>query len=83
MDFTKLEWKRDGVELLAVTQHADHEIAVISVPEGRFSALEKRVRAFMEENSKKTGKPKNAALVNAIESIRRAVFAELWTDDNP
>lgn len=79
-DFASLEWSRDGIEVLttAATDHAD--IVIVHVPSGRLDAFEKRVRSYIEDNTPK-GKPRNAALINAIESFRRAAFDELWTSD--
>jgi Subtilase family len=58
------------------------------VPDGKLGALERRVREYLtKENApKKEGQvpqPKNARLINAISTIRRAAFAELWTDKVP
>jgi len=82
LDFATMEWKRDGIELLSVLDRPDADIATLHVPEGRLSALEKRVTEYLSADTP-TGKPRSANLVNAIESIRRAAFAELWTDEKP
>lgn len=79
-DYAGVEWAKDGIQLLAVIPHDDHDVVVLQVPDGRLSAFVKRITEYIEQNSKKSGKPKNASLVNAIENIRRAAFSELWTD---
>lgn len=80
LDFTTMEWKRDGIELLSVLEGLDADIATLHVPEGRLSALQKRVTEYLSADTA-GGRPRNANLVNAIENIRRAAFAELWTDE--
>jgi hypothetical protein len=86
--FKQLEWKRDGIEILSAVDSGNAEIVTLHVPDGKLSAFEKRITAYMNESVKpKKGKegeapkPKNATLVNAITSFRRAAFDELWTDE--
>jgi hypothetical protein len=81
----QLEWKRDGIEVLSVVDAPNAEIINVYVPPGKLGAFERRVREYLtKENApRKEGQepqPKNARLINAISSIRRAAFAELWTD---
>jgi hypothetical protein len=78
-DYSKVEWTKDGIQLLTVMPHDDHDIVVLHVPDGKLSAFVNRVSEYIKENTK-SDKPKNAPLVNAIENIRRAAFSELWTD---
>ena len=85
----QLEWKRDGIEVLSVVAAPNTEIINVYVPPGKLSALERRVHDYLTKENvpRKEGQepqPKNARLVNAISSIRRAAFTELWTDgDDP
>lgn len=84
----QLEWKRDGIEVLSVVETPNAEIVNVYVPPGKLAAFERRVREYLTEENppKKEGqepKPKNARLINAILSIRRAAFAEFWTDKDP
>jgi hypothetical protein len=84
----QLEWKRDGIEVLSVVATPNAEIINVYVPPGKLSALERRVREYLtKENAPRTEgqkpQPKNARLINAISSIRRAAFVELWTDRDP
>ncbi|MBA4284399.1 MAG: peptidase S8 [Xanthomonadaceae bacterium] len=87
IDFgSQLEWKRDGIEVLTVVSSPTADTVAVHVPDGKLSAFESRIRAYLTQDvkSKKPGipdKPKNASLVNAIMSFRRAAFQELWTDD--
>ncbi len=79
-DYTKVEWKREGIELAAVHEHPAHDVAVLYVPDGKLAAFVKRVTEYMRENNPQGTGPKHASLVNAIENIRRAAFSELWSD---
>lgn len=83
----KVEWRREGIEVLSATQTGSSEIVALHVPDGKLSAFEQRIQAYLTKDTvpKKPGqqpKPVNIALVNAIDTIRRAAFDELWTDDS-
>ena len=85
---TKLEWKRDGIEVLNITNPGEGEVITVFVPDGKLAAFEKRVAEYLIEDvrPRKPGgvlKPKNASLINAISTFRQAAFAELWTDHAP
>ena len=77
-DFQNIEWKRDGIEVLNAQLGEGFDLIVVHVPEGRLAAFEKRVQEYLEKNTR--GGPKNATLVNAIESFRSGAFDELWTE---
>lgn len=79
LDFSKLDWSRDRIEVLNVVQGTDSDTVVLFVPDGRLESLEARVRSYLEQNTRR-GVPKLASLVNVIENIRKAAFDELWTD---
>jgi hypothetical protein len=88
--FKQLEWKRDGIEILSAVDSGGAEIVTLHVPDGKLTAFERRVTAYLNENAKpkkgdedKPTKPKHATLINAIASFRKAAFAELWTDEDP
>lgn len=91
LDFAKkVEWRSEGIEVLSSVTTDTNEWLTVHVPEGKLAAFEKRVTAYVNEDMKPAkgkedapAKPKNAALVNAIDSFRRAAFDELWTDDVP
>ncbi len=81
----QLEWRREGIEVVSARLVNDVEIVNVFVPDGRLSAFERRIKAYKTENAKNkegqdTGRPKNSALVDAIESFSRSLFAQLWTD---
>lgn len=82
LDFKSIEFKRDGFEVLTVQDANDAETVVIYVPDGKLVALEQRVQSYLVKNGK-SGKPQNMALINAIDSVRSAVFVDLWTDAQP
>lgn len=82
IDHKSVEWKNDGIELLTVLEAENSEIVVLYVPDGRISAIEKRVQAYLT-TKRKSGKPANMTLVNAIETVRQAIFQDLWTDTSP
>jgi len=75
-DCSKVEWKRDAIELLSVQVHTNSDIAVLHVPDGRLSAFVNRINEYVA--SENEGTVKQAALVNAIENIRRTAFKEMW-----
>lgn len=80
LDLAKLEWSRTGIEVLSVTQRETSQVVVVRVPEGQLSAFERRVESYRTQDTPKNN-PKHAALVEAIEQFRSAVFDELWSDD--
>ncbi len=77
-DFKNIEWKRDGIEVLNARAGEGFDLVVVHVPEGRLAAFEKRVHEYLSKDTK--WGPKNATLVNAIESFRSGAFDELWTE---
>jgi len=87
LDFSKkLEWARDGIEVLSVIEVDTSEVVTVRVPPGRLAAFEKRVLEYQTQNTRPDAdgrtKPKHAALVNVISAFRLAVFDELWTDED-
>lgn len=73
-----MEWVRDGTEVLNVKPGQDFDLVVVHVPEGKLTAFEARIQQYLQ--SANATKPKNAQLVNAIESFRSGAFDELWTE---
>jgi hypothetical protein len=73
---------KQKIELLNVV-HRDNKIfATIFVPEGKLSAIEKKLQAYLEEKKNIAGKPRdNRKLIDAIQSFRAAALEALWTDD--
>lgn len=82
LDYKKLEWRREGIEVLNVMEGEASDLVVVFVPDGHLKAFVTRITDYMERDTK-FNKPMNAALVNVIENVRRAAFDELWTDISP
>lgn len=80
--FESLDLTRSGIELLNVRFHDDMYLATCYVPENKLAILVKKVTAYINENTK-TEKPKNATLIESIESIGLATINALWTDNEP
>ena len=76
-----LERESSGIELLSVVKADSSEYATVFVPEGKLVLFERKVRAYLEENHRISGKPLNEKLINNIASIRLATVRRLWTDD--
>jgi hypothetical protein len=67
LDYKQLEWKRDGIEVLNVTERGATDIVVLFIPDGRLGALEKRIRDYLEKQTKRNI-PKNAPLIDVIDT---------------
>lgn len=78
-----LDLPSQGIELLAVKELLDEQskktVATVFVPDDKISTFIKKVEEYSNQETK-TGKPKNAPLVDSIEHIRIAVVRSLWTD---
>lgn len=81
-----LDVQRSGEqpELVAVRE-ADSvdgpvQVATVYVPDGKKEYFLKRLTQYVESSSE--DKARNAALVDGIQSIRRATIRELWTDSD-
>lgn len=73
---------RQKIELLNVIHRDDKTFATIFVPEGKLSAIESKLQAYLEEKKDKAGRARdNRALIDAIQSFRTAALEALWTDD--
>lgn len=79
LDLATIEWRREGIEVLNSRVIEDREYVTVFVPPGGLRAFQKRVEEYLEQETKK-GNPKNAGLINLIESFREAAFIEFWTD---
>jgi len=82
LDYKTLEWRREGIEVLNVSEGEASDLVVVFVPDGHLTAFVNRITDYLERDTA-FSKPKNAALVNVIENVRRAAFDELWTDISP
>jgi hypothetical protein len=73
---------RQKIELLNVIHREDKTFATIFVPEGKLSAVESKLQAYMEEKKDRAGRARdNRALIDAIQVFRAAALEALWTDD--
>jgi len=82
LDYKKLEWRREGIEVLNVSEGSTSDLVVVFVPDGQLTAFVNRITEYLEQDTR-YNRPKNAALVNVIENVRKAAFDELWTDISP
>jgi len=84
--FESLESHRPGAqpELVAVqaemTSAGEVVNATVFIPDGQKEFFLKKLEQYVETAEVLEGKPKNAALIEGIASIRRATVRELWTD---
>jgi hypothetical protein len=83
IDYKTFEWKKDGIELLTVSEGSTADTVTLFIPDGKLSALASRIEDYVTKNYRDTPRPANANLVNAIDDIRHAAFAQLWTDTSP
>jgi len=76
-----LEDVSQGIRLLNIKQEQDGKVvkATVYVPAGKENYFVKKIERYRTEETK-TGKPKNANLVNSIEDIQGALLEALWTD---
>jgi hypothetical protein len=79
-----LENIKKGIRLLNIREEevgAGHKQvkAIVYIPNGLEGFFIKKVSVYHEEETK-SGKPKNAPLVNSIEDISIALLEGLWTD---
>lgn len=73
---------RQKIELLNVVHRDDKTFATIFVPEGKLSAIESKLQAYLEERKDKAGRARdNRTLIDAIQSFRTAALEALWVDD--
>ncbi len=72
---------RQRIELLNVT-HANGTIrATLFVPEGKLTAIEAKLQAYLEERKDQAGHARDyRGLIDAIQAFRVAVVEALWTD---
>jgi len=80
--FEKLDLARSRIELLNVREVDGTFLATCYVPDGKLDVLVKKITAYINELTR-FNKPKNADLVESIESIGLATIEALWTDEEP
>lgn len=73
---------RQKIELLNVIHRDDKTFATVFVPEGKLSAFESKLQAYLEKMKDKAGRTRdNRKLIDAIQAFRVAALEALWTDD--
>lgn len=84
-----LEDRRSGIRLLNVyTVHPanapEQEItrATVFIPSGKQEHFLKKLKRYAEEENEKSGKPRNADLIQSVEDMRLAVLESFWRDDH-
>jgi subtilisin family serine protease len=80
--FEKLDLAKSRIELLNAREIDGVYLATCYVPDGKLDVLANKVTAYIHEVTRHN-KPKNASLVESIESIGLATIGALWTDDQP
>lgn len=79
-----LEDQKSGIKILNTRIETEEgqkvEIATIFIPKGSEKVLLKKLDQYGKELTK-SGKAKNADLVNSIEKVRLAVLKSFWQDD--
>jgi hypothetical protein len=74
-----LENRKAGIELVATRSEAEVAYATVYVPNGRLGFFEKRIDAYLTQETPKH-QPKHKKLVESIAEIRLAVLEGFWTD---
>ena len=79
----RLENRQKHIELVALRQaSADTPAtATVFVPDTAAEHFLRKVEQYRDENTKKTGKPKNEALIARIQSVVLAAVRSVYTDD--
>lgn len=78
--------RKQGIRMLNQQDIIDENghpisVVIIYVPDGKISFFLKKIRQYLEEDTKK-GNPKNARLLEGIEDIQLATVDAFWKGDN-
>jgi hypothetical protein len=74
--------EQQKIELLNVIHRGNKTFATIFVPEGKLSAIEKKLQNYLSYKKNKNNTPiDHRTLIDAIQSFRTAALEALWTDD--
>lgn len=79
--FEKLEFPKDGIELLSVFEREGHTEATCYIPEGKLDVFLKRIQDYATKDTR-FNRPAYADLINSIDNIKAAALREFWTDEN-
>lgn len=84
LPISSLEARRSNIRLLAVREQSDsgttQTIATVYVPNEKRAHFLQKFTKYAEEESSRSGNPKNYALVNSISDIRLSVLESFWQD---
>jgi hypothetical protein len=79
-----LEDRRRGIELVSVKRGLEENAAIIAtvfVPDRAASYFLRKLEAYQNQVTPKTGRPRHENLVNRIDTIALAVIRPFFTDD--
>jgi hypothetical protein len=84
LELKSLDPLRQGPELVAVRDQGEGEdrvqLATVHVPQGQLGFFLRKIEQYANEETR-TGKPKNANMIERIAVLRLATIREIWTDD--
>lgn len=82
--FESLDIRNSGIRLLSIRTETinDEEktYATVFIPKYKQHILLNKIKAYLTEEDKRSGKPKNTKLVESIENMKLAVVRSFWTD---
>lgn len=80
-----LDYRRAGIRLLNVRrqgeQGAEQSLATVYIPNDKRSYFLNKIKNYAEEDNPRSGKPKNANLVDRISDIHLSILESFWQDD--
>jgi len=85
LKFQSLEYERSGIELCAVKEYENREIATVFVPEGKLEYFLRKIIRYRDEETtpkkpEQQPKPKEQPLIESISAIKLAALEQLFTD---
>ena len=85
LKFQSLEYERSGIELCAVKEYENREIATVFVPEGKLEFFLRKIIRYRDEETtpkkpEQQPKPKEQPLIESISAIKLAALEQLFTD---
>lgn len=80
LQLKSLEFRKSGIELRNARTVGEVMHGTVFVPDGKIDVFVRKFEAYAKENDKRSGKPKNKALVESISAVRLASLKSFWTD---
>lgn len=79
-----LEFAPSGIRILNIRKEETQDGSIINkatvfIPKGKENHFLKKVNAYINEDDKRSKKPKNQKLISSIEDIKLAVLESFWT----